>query len=48
MLPVTTSVPWAASWTLREISAVAAPCFSIAAAIVTEIWDISPMVLAIA
>ena len=48
MLAVTTSVPWAASCTFREISAVAAPCSSMAAAMVTDICDISPIVLAIA
>ena len=38
MLPVTASVPRAASCTLRAISAVAAPCSSMAAAIEVEIW----------
>jgi hypothetical protein len=47
MLPVTASVPRAASWTLRAISAAAAPCSSMAAAIEVEIWLISVIVRAI-
>src|SRR6266700_7884454 len=39
MLELTCMVPWAACWTLREISWVAAPCSSTAAAMVDEISD---------
>ncbi len=44
MLDATCVVPSAASCTLREISWVAAPCSSMADAIVVEISDIRPMV----
>ena len=43
MLVLTSWVPRAASWTLREISRVAEPCSSIAAAIAVPIWSISAM-----
>src|SRR6185295_9632801 len=46
MLELTSWVPRAASWTLREISLVAEPCSSIAAAIAVPIWSISPITLA--
>jgi hypothetical protein len=39
MLAETCWVPWDACWTLREISCVAAPCSSTAAAIADEISD---------
>src|SRR5262249_26410029 len=39
MLEETCWVPWAACWTLREISWVAAPCSSTAAAMVEAISD---------
>src|ERR1700734_4295073 len=38
-LDETCCVPWAACWTLREISCVAAPCSSTAAAIAEEISE---------
>ena len=38
------AVPWAACWTLRAISCVAAPCSSTAAAMVEAISDMPPMV----
>ena len=44
MLDETCCVPVAACWMLREISCVAAPCSSTAAAMVEEISDIRPMV----
>src|SRR3954452_24013559 len=44
MLDDTSCVPWAACWTLREISCVAAPCSSTAAATVDEISDSRSMV----
>ena len=47
MLELTCEVPTAACWMLRDISCVAAPCSSIAAAMVEEISDIRPMVLPI-
>src|ERR1700712_712360 len=46
MLELTSWVPRAASWTLREISLVADPCSSIAAAIAMPIWSISAITLA--
>src|ERR1700761_9622951 len=47
MLADTCWVPCAACWTLREISCVAAPCSSTAAAMVEEISDNRSMVLLI-
>jgi hypothetical protein len=47
MFEETCWVPWAACCTLREISWVAAPCSSTAAAIVEEISDSFSMVLEI-
>jgi hypothetical protein len=44
MLEETCWVPWAAGCTLREISWVAAPCSSTAAAMVDEISDSFSMV----
>src|ERR1044072_7801224 len=44
MLDETCCVPWEACWTLREISCVAAPCSSTAAAMVEEIPDSRSMV----
>src|SRR3954469_8301557 len=44
MLDETCCVPCAACWTLREISCVAAPCSSTAAAMVEEISDSFSMV----
>src|SRR5450432_4901525 len=44
MLEETCWVPWAACWTLREISRVATPCSSTAAAMVDEISDSFSMV----
>ena len=44
MLEETCCVPVAACWMLRDISCVAAPCSSTAAAIVEDISDIRPMV----
>ena len=44
MLEETSCVPVAACWMLRDISCVAAPCSSTAAAMVEEISDIRPMV----
>jgi hypothetical protein len=43
MFELTSWVPRAASWTLREISLVAEPCSSIAEAIAVPIWSISVM-----
>src|SRR3981081_676138 len=48
MLALTSWVPCAACWTLREISRVAAPCSSMAEAMVEQISDILPMVPPIA
>jgi hypothetical protein len=48
MLLATCEVPCAACWTLREISCVAAPCSSTAAAIAPAIFEMRPMVSPIA
>jgi hypothetical protein len=48
MLLVTKSGPRAVSCTLRAISEVATSCSSMAVATDIEIWDISPIVPAIA
>src|SRR3954467_8945998 len=48
MLALTSFVPWAAFWTLREISLVVTPCSSTAEAMIEHISDIRPIVPSIA